>query len=99
MRPIRCVRPRRTERRTAARKLDEAAGSIADKRMREKIQYTRSALNGQPSEYAKAVEDDLGANLDGLSKKLGEAQAAVGKQNQQDSLSKAADKAGELRRS
>ena len=89
----------RHDEREAARKLDEASGSIADKRMREKIQYTRSALNGQSSEYAKAVEDDLGANLDALSQKIGEAQAAVGKQSQQDALGRAAEKAGELRRS
>ena len=39
----------RGEQKDAARKLDEAAGSITDKRLREKIRYTKSTLQGQPN--------------------------------------------------
>src|SRR4030095_7677486 len=60
----------------AARKLDEAAGSITDKRMREKVRYTRNTLRGQPSEYARAMESDIQSNLDALKNKIGDAEAA-----------------------
>ena len=50
----------RTDDRDASRQLDEAAGSIRDKRIREKIRYSKGTLNGQPSEYARAMEADMG---------------------------------------
>ena len=85
----------------AARKLDDAAGSITDKRMREKVQYTRGVMSSNTSnasDYVRSVEDSLAGDLDALSKKVGEAQAAVGQQNKQDALARAADKTGDMRR-
>src|SRR5436309_1439592 len=41
----------RRDEKDAARKLDEAAGSIRDKRIREKIRYTKGALQGAGSQY------------------------------------------------
>src|SRR5205823_12519696 len=86
----------RRDNKDASRKLDEAAGSIRDKRVREKIRYSRSQLGGSPSDYAKAMEDDIASNLDQLQRKIGEAESALGSQNKKDALGRAADKAGDL---
>src|SRR5215813_12688535 len=86
----------RRDQKDASRKLDEAAGSIRDKRVREKIRYSRSQLGGSPSDYAKAMEDDISTNLDALQRKIGEAEAALGQQSKKDALGRAADKAGDL---
>jgi hypothetical protein len=86
----------RRDQKDASRKLEEAAGTIRDKRVREKIRYSRAQLGGTPSDYAKAMEDDIGANLDALQRKIGEAGAALGNQSKKDALGRAADKAGDL---
>src|SRR5205814_8796312 len=69
----------RRDQRETSRKLDEAAGTIRDKKVREKIRYSKGALQGSPSQYARAMEDDIGANLDALKKKVAEAAGALGK--------------------
>src|SRR5947207_1824454 len=51
----------RRDEKDAARKLDEAAGSIRDKRIREKIRYTKGALQGAGSQSARGMEEDIGA--------------------------------------
>src|SRR5207247_3774806 len=56
----------RRDQREASRRLDEAAGTIRDKKVREKIRYSRGMLQGSPSQYARAMEEDIGANLDAL---------------------------------
>src|SRR5262252_7636002 len=88
----------RRDQKDASRKLDEAAGSIRDKRVREKIRYSRSQLQqgGSPADYAKAMEDDISANLDALQRKIGDAEASLGNQSKKDALGRAADKAGDL---
>src|SRR5580765_2213321 len=86
----------RRDQKDASRKLDEAAGSIRDKRVREKIRYTRNQLGGSPTDYAKAMEDDIAGNLDQLQRKIGEAESALGQQGKKDALGRAADKAGDL---
>src|SRR5207247_1307037 len=89
----------RRDEKDAARKLDEAAGSIRDKRIREKIRYTQRALQqgaGSQQQYARGMEDDIGANLDALQRKVADAAGTVGKQSKQDSLARAADKTRDL---
>jgi hypothetical protein len=86
----------RRDQREASRKLDEAAGSIRDKKIREMIRYSKSTLNGSASQYARGMEDTIGANLDALHKKIGDAAAAMGKSSQQDALARAADKTRDL---
>ena len=86
----------RRDQKDASRKLDEAAGSIRDKRVREKIRYSKSQLGGSPSDYAKAMEDDISANLDALQRKIGEAEGALGSQTKKEALGRAADKASDL---
>jgi hypothetical protein len=89
----------RRDQRDASRKLDEAAGSIRDKKIREMIRYSKSALNGSASQYARGMEETIGSNLDALHKKIGDAAAAMGKSSQQDALARAADKTRDLVRS
>jgi hypothetical protein len=86
----------RRDEKDAARKLDEAAGSIRDKRIREKIRYTKGALQGAGSQYARGMEEDIGANLDALQKKIADAAGAVGKSSKQDAVGRAADKTRDL---
>ncbi|MBM3771491.1 MAG: DUF4175 domain-containing protein [Acidimicrobiia bacterium] len=86
----------RGEERPAARKLDEAAGSITDKRIREMIRYSKNALQGSPSEYARAVEGQIGTNLEALRKKIEDAAAAFGDADKQDALGRAMDKTRDL---
>jgi len=86
----------RKDERDASRKLDEAAGSIRDKRIREMIRYTKGALQGQGSQYARGMEETIGANLDALNKKIGDAASAMGKSSKQDAMARAADKARDL---
>jgi hypothetical protein len=89
----------RRDEKDAARKLDEAAGSIRDKRIREKIRYTQRALQqgaGSQQQYARGMEDDISANLDALQRRIADAAGAVGKQSKQDSLARAADKTRDL---
>src|SRR5205823_10481103 len=80
----------------AARKGDEAAGSSTDKRLREKIRYTKNTLQGQGSEYARAMEADIQSNLEALADKVKGAQAAFGQANKQDALGKASEQARNL---
>jgi hypothetical protein len=89
----------RRDQREASRRLDEAANSIRDKRVREKIRYSRNALQGPPSDYARAMEEDIGANLNALEQKIGDAAAALGEAQKQDALARAVDKTGDLVRS
>src|SRR5713101_2482444 len=86
----------RKDEKDAARKLDEAAGSIRDKRIREKIRYTKGALQGAGSQSARGMEEDIGANLDALQKKIGDAAGTVGKASKQDAVARAADKTRDL---
>jgi uncharacterized protein DUF4175 len=86
----------RRDEKDAARKLDEAAGSIRDKRIREEIRYSKSQLRGSPGQYARAMEDDIAAKLDALQKKVGDAAGAMGKSAKQDAVARAAEKARDL---
>ena len=82
--------------RDAAKKLDEAAGSVTDKRIREMIRYSKNAMQGSPSEYARGVEGQIGANLEGLKKKIDDAAAAFGAGEKQDAMGRAMDKTRDL---
>jgi hypothetical protein len=86
----------RRDTRDAARKLDEAAGSITDKRIREKIRYTRNNVRGDSSDYSRSIEQQLQSDLDSITKKIDEAQAAMGQANTQDAATRAAERARNL---
>ena len=82
--------------RDASRKLTDAANTIRDKRIRDKIRYSDSLLRGgsQTSDVA-AFDRDIQNNLDDLKKKIGEAASAVGN-TKPDANAQALDKARQL---
>ena len=86
------------ESRDTARKLSEAASGIRDNKIKEKIRYSKSLLgSGAPEQYARNFEEEIGANIDQLRKKLDEAASSVGQQGR-DRSGDAVDKARELAR-
>jgi hypothetical protein len=80
------------------RKLSEAASGIRDNKIKEKIRYSKSLLgSGAPEQYARNFEEEIGANIDQLRKKLDEALVLAGQQGR-DRSGDAVDKARELAR-
>src|SRR5262245_44037310 len=88
----------RRDEKDASRRLDEAAGSIRDKKIREMIRYSKATLQGSGSQYARGMEETIGNNLDALQKKIGDAASAMGKASKQDAMERAAEKARDLTR-
>src|SRR5262249_47301835 len=88
----------RRDEKEASRKLDEAAGSIRDKRIRELLRYSKNTHQGAAPQYARGMEESLSGNLDALAKKIADAAAAMGKQAKQDSVARGAEKARDLAR-
>ena len=81
-----------------ARKLSEAVSGIRDNKVKEKIRYSKSLLgSGAPEQYARNFEEEIGANIEALRNKLGEAANTVGQQGR-DRSTAALDKARELAR-
>ncbi len=81
-----------------ARKLSEAASGIRDNKVKEKIRYSKSLLGaGAPEQYARNFEEEIGANIEALRKKLDDAASTVGQQGR-DRSTEALDKARELAR-
>jgi hypothetical protein len=82
--------------RDASRKLQEAASSIRDNKVKEKIRYSKGLLQGQAAEYAKNFEANIGSNLDALRKKIGEAAGEMDKSSKQGQLARALEQTREL---
>ena len=81
-----------------ARKLSEAVSGIRDNKVKEKIRYSKSLLgSGAPQQYARNFEEEIGANIDALRKKLNDAANTVGQQGR-DKSTEALDKARDLAR-
>src|SRR5439155_17841189 len=85
--------------REASRKLQEAAGSIRDNKIKEKIRYSKGMIQGQATEYAKSFEQNIGDNLDALKNKIGEAGDALGKASKEAQLARALEQTHDLVRS
>ncbi len=86
-----------TSQRDAARKLQEAAGSIRDNKLKEKIRYSKGVMREGSQEQAQSFEEDIESNIASLRDKLGQASAAMGKSEGQ-ALTEALEKARELTR-
>ena len=81
-----------------ARKLSEAVSGIRDNKVKEKLRYSKSLLgSGAPEQYARNFEEEIGANIDALRKKLNDAANTVGQQGR-DKSTEALDKARDLAR-
>jgi hypothetical protein len=88
----------RSERETA-RKLSEAANSIRDNRLRDKIRYSRSMIRaGVQASDAANFEGEIGANIGEMQKRVQEAAAALGASARPDAMQNALDKARDLAR-
>lgn len=74
----RLSRESRGEQRDASRKLQEAANSIRDDKLREKIRYSRGVIQGRSTDYARNFEEQIGDDIETLTEKLEEARAAIG---------------------
>jgi hypothetical protein len=70
------ARDARTDQREAARRIQEAVNELRDRRVREKIEYSKGLL-GSP-ESSRQFEESITANLDELGRQLSEAAGAVG---------------------
>src|SRR5688572_21603122 len=67
----------RSEQRDASRKLAEAADSIRDNKLEERIRYSKSLVRGGEQEYAASTENQIARDLDGLRDRLNQASGAV----------------------
>jgi hypothetical protein len=75
----RMARESRSEQKDASRKLQGAANSIRDNKLKEKIRYSKGVVQGRSPEYAQKFEEQVGSDIDELVDRLGEAAGAVGK--------------------
>ena len=88
----------RTERDTA-RKLSEAAGSIRDNRLRDKIRYSRSMIRaGVQANDAANFEGEIAGNIGEMQKRIDEAAAALGNSKRTDAVGNALESAQGLAR-
>lgn len=88
----RMARQAREEHPEASRQLQEAANSIRDNQLKEKIRYSKGVARGREQDYAQMFEREIGGDLEELVEKLGEARAAAGSsapQQQEDALERA----------
>jgi hypothetical protein len=60
------------------------------------MRYTRQALNSAGNQSARGMEESLSNNLDALSKKIADAQSAMGKSAKNDAVTRAAERARDL---
>lgn len=68
----------RRERPQAAREVQEAADTIRDSRLKEKIQYSKGVLQSAPPAQAAEFEAQIGSDIANLEARLREAAAAAG---------------------
>ena len=88
----------RRDERDASRRMSEAAGSLRDNRVRDKIRYSGAVVrSGMAQSDAENFEREIGSNLQALQDKLREAQAALGR-SRPDSQAAALERARELTR-
>src|SRR5207248_11277126 len=78
--------------RDASRKLQEAAGSIRDNKIKEKIRYTKGMIQGQATDYARSFEQNIGDNLDALRNKIGQAAEAMGPASEEAQIARALER-------
>ncbi|MCE2543485.1 MAG: hypothetical protein J4F30_08635, partial [Acidobacteria bacterium] len=85
------------DQRDASRRLAEAADSIRDNKLKEKIRYSKGLIRSRAPETAQAFEDEIGSDIGDLQEKLQAAEQAVG-QAAGDSMAEALDRTRDLMR-
>ena len=74
----RMARDSRSEQKEASRKIQEAANSIRDTKLKEKIRYSKGVVQGRSGQYADNFETVIGEDIESLRDRLGEARGAIG---------------------
>ena len=87
----------RRDQRDASRRLAEAADSIRDNKLKEKIRYSKGLIRSRAPETAQAFEDEIGSDIGDLQEKLQAAEQAVG-QSAGDTMAEALDRTRDLMR-
>src|SRR5262249_15546575 len=65
----------REGKKAAARKLQEAADQIRDRKLKDKIRYSKGVVKAQAGEQSRQLEGEIGSDLDTLRRKIKEAAA------------------------
>src|SRR6185436_3988880 len=73
----RMARDARATNKDAARKLQEAADGIRDRKLRDKIRYSKGVVKSGAAEQARQLEAEIGSDIGNLQRKLGEAAGAA----------------------
>src|SRR5690606_35068900 len=85
----------RAEQKDAARNLQEAANAIRDTKLVDKILWSRGVVQERPGEYARMLEEQIGADIDRVRENIEKAAASVGR-SAEDRLAQALDRTREL---
>ena len=72
------AREARGDSKDAARKLQEAADTIRDRKLKDKIRYSKGVMKAHAAEQARQLEGEIGSDLDALRRKVKDAAAAAG---------------------
>jgi len=75
----RMAREGRSEQKEASRKIQDAANSIRDSKLKEKIRYSKGVVQGRSPEYAQNFENLIGEDVENLRQKLEDAAGSIGK--------------------
>jgi hypothetical protein len=95
----RAARDASSDEKAASHKLSDAAGSVRDNRLKDKVRYSKSLVGrGRSQDDINAMEGDIASGIDDVRRKLDEAQAALGQGSQGDKKDQALDKARRLAR-
>ena len=85
--------------RAASRKMAEAAGSIRDNRLGDKLRYSQNLISRRASAQAvDAAENEIAGGIEELRKRLGEAAAALGQSENANRMENTLERAGRLAR-
>ncbi len=76
-------RDARRDQPAASRRLGEAAGEIRERKIREKILYSRGVVEQRSKEYARNFEQHIEGTLGQLEQRLADAEAAIGNSREQ----------------
>ncbi|HSM16240.1 MAG TPA: DUF4175 family protein [Gemmatimonadales bacterium] len=86
------ARDARRDQTEASRRLGEAAGSIRDNQLKEKLLYSRGVIQGRSQDYARNFEEQIRTDLEELRDKIDEATGALGpsrERNMEEALDRA----------
>lgn len=76
-------RESQSEQKDAARELDEAARSMRDNRLREKVLYSRGVIEQGSPEYARNLEGQISSDIQDLEQRIQRGLEAIGESREQ----------------